>query len=121
MTPFIEIDSIQADLILEKSIKEFISNCLTQVASLSITDTRTITFSLPHWESYSNKHQLAKKMISILKSELETEKYCNNNWTILFVFDDKQLDMYDLFVETILSMDTHTNDYKQFCYPISSM
>jgi hypothetical protein len=109
------------EIILEKSIKEFISISLTQIESLYTNDVKSIAFSTTEWENYSNRKQFVEKIVHELKYQLEMNKFSNRNWTILFIFDEKQLDMYDLFSQAILSIQNQTNDYKQFYYPISSM
>ncbi|CAF1250141.1 unnamed protein product [Rotaria magnacalcarata] len=115
----VEFDSIQSDDILENSITEFISTCLTQIASLPTNDVKRIAFSTEAWGNYSNKKQLAEKIISTLRFQLETEKFSNRHWTFLFFFNEKQSDMFDFFTQAIASMQHETNDYKKFYCPIS--
>ncbi|CAF0948020.1 unnamed protein product [Rotaria sordida] len=53
--------------------------------------------------------------------ETDTDEFSNRDWTILFIFDEKQYDMYDLFTQAISSLQTETNDYEQFYCPISTI
>ncbi|CAF3486533.1 unnamed protein product [Rotaria sp. Silwood1] len=119
--PSIKLDSDETEIILEESIKEFVSICLTQIVTLCSTDMKIIAVSTAEWENYSNKKQLAEKIIHALKFQLETKEFSNRDWTILFIFDEKQSEMYDLFTQTILSLRAETNDYEQFYYPISTI
>ncbi|CAM4934412.1 unnamed protein product [Rotaria socialis] len=121
MPPAVEFDSIQSDNILENSITKFISTCLTQIASLPTNDVKRIALSTEAWGNYSNKKQLAEKMISALRFQLETETFHNRHWTFLFFFNEKQSDMFDFFTQAISSMQHETGVYKKFYCPISTI
>ncbi|CAF2477111.1 unnamed protein product [Rotaria sp. Silwood2] len=119
--PSIKLDNDQTETILEESIKEYISIFVTQIATLCTTDIKRIAISTTEWENYSNRKQLVEKFIHALKFQLETDEFFNRDWIILFLFNENQSDMYDLFMQTILSLQVETNDYEQFYWPISSM
>ncbi|CAF0883368.1 unnamed protein product [Rotaria sordida] len=119
--PSIKHDNDQTETILEGPIKEFVSSFLTQIATLCTPDMKRIAVSTTEWENYSSRKQLAETIIHALKFQLETDEFSNRDWTILFIFDEKQYDMYDLFTQAISSLQTETNDYEQFYCPISTI
>ncbi|CAF1193584.1 unnamed protein product [Adineta steineri] len=123
--PWIEPSTtIESDLMnvhLEQSIKTFVSLSLAKILTVYSNDARRITISTSKWENYSNKKQLAEVFIHELKQQMELEHYCHCQWTILFVFNDQQFDLYDLFSQVILSMQNESPQYDQFYYPISTI
>ncbi|CAF3429055.1 unnamed protein product [Rotaria sp. Silwood2] len=116
-----KVNNDQNDTDFKNSIKTFISNSLKDISVLSLNKENIITFSTDEWDNYSSRKQLAEEIINEIKVQLETSKLFNVNWRILFIFNDNQTDLYNRFLQTILSITMNTNNYEQFFYPVSSM
>lgn len=121
MPPSAKTEDDQTQTMLARSIKEFISTCLTQVTRKCSSEVKTIAISTTDWGNYLNTKRLVELVIDVLKSELETEQFSNQGWTILFIIDGEQLTLYDLFAQTIRSKSTESIAFQQFYCPISSM
>ncbi|CAF5026897.1 unnamed protein product, partial [Rotaria sp. Silwood1] len=94
------------DIEFKNLLKIFISNSLRDISLLSINKEITIEFSIDEWENYWNRKQLVEEIIHEIKVQLETNKFSNYNWRILFIFNDKQIDLYQQFSQTILLLTT---------------
>ncbi|CAF3767822.1 unnamed protein product [Rotaria sordida] len=116
-----KVNNDQNDTDFKISIKTFISNSLRDISILSINKEIIITFSTDGWENYLNKKRLAEEIINEIKVQLETSKLSNFHWRILFIFNDKQIDLYNQFLQKILLLTMKINHYEQFFYPISSV
>ncbi|CAF5133085.1 unnamed protein product [Rotaria sp. Silwood1] len=116
-----QVNNDQNDIEFKNLLKIFISNSLRDISVLSINKEITIEFSIDEWENYWNRKQLVEEIIHEIKVQLETNKFSNYNWRILFIFNDKQIDLYQQFSQTILLLTTRIHHYEQFFYPISSI
>ncbi|CAF3581457.1 unnamed protein product [Rotaria sp. Silwood1] len=116
-----QVNNDQNDIEFKNLLKIFISNSLRDISLLSINKEITIEFSIDEWENYWNRKQLVEEIIHEIKVQLETNKFSNYNWRILFIFNDKQIDLYQQFSQTILLLTTRIHHYEQFFYPISSI
>ncbi|CAF3103620.1 unnamed protein product [Rotaria sp. Silwood2] len=116
-----KVNNDQNDTDFKNSIKTFISNSLKDISVLSLNKENIITFSTDEWDNYSSRKQLAEEIINEIKVQLETSKLFNVNWRILFIFNDNQTDLYNRFLQTILSITMNTNNYEQFFYPVSTI
>ncbi len=79
---------------------------------------KTIAFSTTNW---GKNDKFVEKILNEMKYQFETKQFSNRCWKILFIFDDKQSDLFDEFSQVILALQTETDDYEQFLYSITSM
>ncbi len=102
------------------SIKKFISAAFQQIDAIGICTIKTIAFSTTDWEKYDQRKQLVEGILYEIKSQLESEQFSGHSWKILFIFPEEQNDFFNEFSQVISALQTESNVYEQFFYPISS-
>jgi hypothetical protein len=101
---------------IKTSIKKFLSAVFKQIDAI-----KTIAFSTTDWEKYDHRKQLVEGILHEIKSQLESERFSDRSWKILFIFPEEQNDFFNEFSQVISALQTDGDNHERFFYPVSSM
>jgi hypothetical protein len=95
---------------LKKSIEKFISATIQNVTTCC-SHVETVVFRTNEWENVGTQQtQFVEYLINMVKQD----------WRILFLFNDKQINFYKEFYQVFIRLQTDQDGFAQFSCPISS-
>ena len=107
----------RTDKKLKRSVEKFISSTLQSVTTC-YSGVGKIGFRTNEWENIGvQQQQLVEHLINEVKQELEMRK---TKWRILFMFNDKQMDLYREFYEGLVRLQADQDGFAQLPCLITS-
>jgi hypothetical protein len=102
-----------------RSVEKFISSTLQSVLDCC-PQAEKVAFSTSNWENLEieQQKQLVETLINKVKQDIENR---NAKWTILFLFNHQQRNLYTEFLNILTKLETHQDGFAQISCPLSTI